>query len=60
MIVYHGSTSIIDSPDVEHSKRYLDFRQGVLCDFLSRSGRKMGTAEILAAVRLGRKHAHLE
>lgn len=25
MIVYHGSTLAIDTPDVEHSKRYLDF-----------------------------------
>ena len=25
MIVYHGSTLVIDTPDVEHSKRYLDF-----------------------------------
>lgn len=25
MIVYHGSTQTIEIPDVEHSKRYLDF-----------------------------------
>ena len=25
MIVYHGSTLAIETPDVEHSKRYLDF-----------------------------------
>lgn len=28
MIVYHGSTEIIKSPDVVHSKRYLDFGRG--------------------------------
>lgn len=28
MIVYHGSTSIIKTPDVNHSKRFLDFGQG--------------------------------
>lgn len=25
MIVYHGSTQTIETPDAEHSKRYLDF-----------------------------------
>ena len=28
MIVYHGSTEIIQRPDVKHSKRYLDFGKG--------------------------------
>ena len=28
MIVYHGSTEIIKVPDVEHSKKYLDFGKG--------------------------------
>lgn len=28
MIVYHGSTEIIKAPDVEHSKKYLDFGKG--------------------------------
>ncbi len=28
MIAYHGSTEIILYPDVNHSKRYLDFGQG--------------------------------
>ena len=28
MIVYHGSTDIIEKPDVLHSKKYLDFGQG--------------------------------
>ncbi len=28
MIVYHGSTEIIKSPDVIHSKKYLDFGRG--------------------------------
>ena len=28
MIVYHGSTEIIEKPDVAHSKRYLDFGRG--------------------------------
>ena len=28
MIVYHGSTEIIERPDVMHSKKYLDFGQG--------------------------------
>lgn len=28
MIVYHGSTEIIEKPDVRHSKRYLDFGRG--------------------------------
>ena len=28
MIVYHGSTEIIKSPDVVHSKKYLDFGRG--------------------------------
>ena len=28
MIVYHGTTQIIERPDVRHSKRYLDFGPG--------------------------------
>lgn len=28
MIVYHGSTEIIKTPDVSHSKKYLDFGEG--------------------------------
>ena len=28
MIVYHGTTEIIEKPDVAHSKRYLDFGKG--------------------------------
>ena len=28
MIVYHGTTEIIERPDVKHSKKYLDFGKG--------------------------------
>ena len=28
MIVYHGTTEVIEKPDVKHSKRYLDFGKG--------------------------------
>lgn len=28
MIVYHGTTEIIEKPDVKYSKRYLDFGKG--------------------------------
>lgn len=28
MTVYHGSTEIINTPDVKHSKKYLDFGKG--------------------------------
>lgn len=28
MIVYHGTTEIIEMPDVKHSKKYLDFGKG--------------------------------
>jgi len=28
MIVYHGSTEIIQMSDVNHSKKYLDFGKG--------------------------------
>ena len=28
MLVYHGSTEVIEEPDVQHSKRYLDFGRG--------------------------------
>ncbi len=28
MIVYHGTTDIIEKPDVKHSKKYLDFGKG--------------------------------
>ena len=28
MIVYHGTTEIIEHPDAKHSKKYLDFGEG--------------------------------
>lgn len=28
MIVYHGSTEVIEKPDIEHSYRLLDFGRG--------------------------------
>ena len=28
MIVYHGTTEVIEKPDVNHSKKYLDFGSG--------------------------------
>lgn len=28
MIVYHGTTEVIERPDVKHSKKYLDFGKG--------------------------------
>ena len=28
MIVYHGTTAIIEKPDIKHSKKYLDFGAG--------------------------------
>lgn len=28
MIVYHGTTEVIENPDVKHSKKYLDFGKG--------------------------------
>ena len=28
MIVYHGTTEVIEKPDVKHSKKYLDFGKG--------------------------------
>lgn len=28
MRIYHGSTEVIENPDVKHSKRYLDFGKG--------------------------------
>lgn len=28
MIVYHGSDTIVENPDVIHSKKYLDFGKG--------------------------------
>ena len=28
MIVYHGTTEVIEKPDVNHSKKYLDFGKG--------------------------------
>ena len=31
MIVYHGTTKVIEKPDVLHSKKYLDFGQGFYC-----------------------------
>lgn len=28
MIVYHGTTEIIETPDIKYSKKYLDFGRG--------------------------------
>lgn len=38
MIVYHGSTEIIKSPDVVHSKKYLDFGRGFYITTFEKSG----------------------
>ncbi len=40
MIVYHGSTEIIKSPDILHSKKYLDFGEGFYLTTYEEQARK--------------------
>ena len=40
MIVYHGSTQIIQHPDVIHSKKYLDFGQGFYITSFEKQAKK--------------------
>ena len=40
MIVYHGSSEIIEKPDVKHSKRYLDFGKGFYLTSFEEQARK--------------------
>jgi hypothetical protein len=40
MIVYHGTTEIIEKPDVVHSKKYLDFGQGFYLTTFENQARK--------------------
>lgn len=40
MIVYHGSTEIIKTPDVLHSKKYLDFGRGFYVTSFENQARK--------------------
>lgn len=40
MIVYHGSTEIIQKPDVIHSKKYLDFGNGFYLTSFENQARK--------------------
>lgn len=40
MIVYHGSTEIIKTPDVLHSKKYLDFGRGFYITSFEKQARK--------------------
>lgn len=40
MIVYHGTTEIIEMPDVNHSKKYLDFGKGFYLTTYEEQARK--------------------
>lgn len=40
MIVYHGTTEIIEKPDVMHSKKYLDFGEGFYLTSFEEQARK--------------------
>jgi hypothetical protein len=40
MIVYHGTTEIIEKPDVVHSKKYLDFGRGFYLTTFENQARK--------------------
>ena len=45
MIVYHGSTEIINKPDVIHSKKYLDFGRGFYITTFEKSSKEMGSSK---------------
>lgn len=48
MIVYHGSTEIIQKPDVLHSKKYLDCRSGFYVTTFEKQAEKNMDAKYLA------------
>jgi len=47
MIVYHGTTQVIDQPDVLHSKRYLDFGKGFYLTSYEDQARKWATRKAM-------------
>ena len=51
MIVYHGSTEIIQMPDVNHSKKYLDFGKGFYLTTYEEQAKKWA---IRKGMRLGK------
>ncbi len=52
MIVYHGSTEIINTPDVTHSKKYLDFGKGFYLTTFEEQAQKWA---IRKSMRQGKK-----
>ena len=47
MIVYHGTTQVIDQPDVLHSKKYLDFGKGFYLTSYEDQARKWATRKAM-------------
>lgn len=52
MIVYHGTTEIIEKPDVKHSKKYLDFGKGFYLTTFEEQAKKWA---IRKGMRQGKK-----
>ena len=47
MIVYHGTTQVIDQPDVLHSKKYLDFGKGFYLTSYENQAKKWATRKAM-------------
>lgn len=47
MIVYHGTTQIVDKPDVLHSKKYLDFGKGFYLTSYEEQAKKWATRKAM-------------
>ena len=53
MIVYHGTTEVIEKPDVNHSKKYLDFGSGFYLTTYEDQARKWAMRKGMRQEKLG-------
>lgn len=53
MIVYHGTTEVIDQPDVKHSKKYLDFGKGFYLTTFEEQAKKWARRKALRQEKAG-------
>ena len=53
MIVYNGTTEVIDQPDVKHSKKYLDFGKGFYLTTFEEQAKKWARRKALRQEKAG-------
>ena len=53
MIVYHGTTEIVENPDVNHSKKYLDFGKGFYLTTYEEQAKKWAVRKGMRQEKIG-------